>query len=132
MTDDTSGGALAVEPPNASTRLAFDRTFLAHERTQMAWVRTSLSLISFGFGIAKFYQYLHESQGQQAPIFGARGVGMLMISIGLLSLVLANLQHRHMLGALRNEYPNLPQSTAGALSAVIMLLGILAFAATFL
>ena len=29
---------------DTSTRLAFDRTFLAHERTQPAWVRTSLAL----------------------------------------------------------------------------------------
>ena len=52
---------------DARTKLAFQRTFLAHERTQMAWVRTSLSLIPFGFAIAKFYQFLHETQGARAP-----------------------------------------------------------------
>ena len=27
----------------------------------MAWIRTSLSMISFGFTIYKFFQYLRES-----------------------------------------------------------------------
>jgi putative membrane protein len=110
-----------------STRLAYDRTYLAHERTQMAWARTSMALISFGFGIAKFYQYLQETQGARAPHMGPRTVGMLMISIGLVALVSANVQHRRALTALRAECPGLPLSTAGGTAAVIMLLGIVAF-----
>ncbi len=41
-----------------STELALDRTYLAHDRTLMAWVRTATSLISFGFTIYKFFQYM--------------------------------------------------------------------------
>ena len=41
-----------------ATKLAVERTRLAYERTLMAWVRTSTSLISFGFTIYKFFQYL--------------------------------------------------------------------------
>ena len=72
---------------DTGTKLAYDRTYLAHERTQMGWVRTSLALISFGFGIAKLYQFLHETQGKDAPFMGPRGVGMLMITIGIVALV---------------------------------------------
>ncbi len=115
-----------------STKLAYDRTYLAHERTQMAWVRTSLALISFGFGIAKFYQYLQESQGERAPHVGPRMVGMLMISIGLAALVLANVQHRRALAALHSECPGLPRSTAGATAVIIMLLGLIAFVGALL
>ena len=93
----------------------------------MAWVRTSLALISFGFGIAKFFQYLQESQGERAPYMAPRTVGMLMISIGLVALVAASAQHRSALRALRSECPGLPLSTAGVTAAVIMLLGIVAF-----
>ena len=74
---------------DTGTRLAYKRTYLAHERTQLAWVRTSLALITFGFGIAKFFQYLHETQGERAPQFGPRTVGMIMISIGLVALLAA-------------------------------------------
>lgn len=113
---------------DGKTRLAFERTYLAHERTQMAWVRTSLALISFGFAIAKFYQLLHETQGDQTPYFAPRTVGMLMISIGLIALVFANVQHRGALKALRARCPDLPASTAGATAVAIMLLGVVAFA----
>ena len=114
------------------TRLGYERTFLAHERTQLAWVRTGLALISFGFGIAKFYQYLHETQGERAPIMGPRFIGMLMISIGLVALASAHLQHRRALRVLSAECPGLPASTAGATAAVIMLLGIVAFVGALL
>jgi putative membrane protein len=109
------------------TKLSYNRTYLAHERTQMGWMRTSLALISFGFGIAKFYQFLHEGRGEQAPYMGPRGVGMIMISIGLIALICANVQHRRALKALYAECPGLPVSTAGATAVVIMLLGIIAF-----
>lgn len=110
-----------------STKLAYERTYLAHERTQMAWVRTSLALISFGFGIAKFYQYLQQTQGPSAPHMAPRLVGMVMITVGLLALVSAIVQHYRALRALRAACPDLPLSTAGATAVVISMLGIAAF-----
>lgn len=112
---------------DTGTQLAYERTYLAHERTQMAWVRTSLALISFGFGIAKFFQYLHETQGKHAPHLGPRTVGMVMIAIGLIGLVVANVQHRRTLKSLRKKCPDLPRSTAGMFAVIIMAMGILAF-----
>ena len=108
------------------TRLAFEGTYLANERTQMAWVRTSLALISFGFGIAKFYEYLREKQPEQAPLLSPRAVGLLMITIGLVALALARLQHRRALRALRAQCPDLPVSVAGVTAGLLALLGIVA------
>ena len=51
-----------------ATQLALDRTWLAHERTLMAWIRTSVSMISFGFTIYKFFQF---EQGRNALENGA-------------------------------------------------------------
>ena len=48
-------------PSDLSTDLALRRTFMAYERTLMAWIRTATSLISFGFTIYKFFEYLVES-----------------------------------------------------------------------
>ena len=131
MASETNGTRESTADMDTTTRLGFERTYLAHERTQMAWVRTSLALITFGFGIAKFFQYL-QTQGDRAPVFGPRTVGMLMILIGLAALVSANAQHRRALRALRMEYPGLPFSTAGATAAVITALGILAFVVALL
>jgi putative membrane protein len=111
---------------NANTRLAYERTFLAHERTQLGWIRTALSLISFGFAIAKFFEALREQHRAKEPLLAPRSVGILMISIGLLSLVLSDFQHRRARKAMRKEYPDLPTSVAGITGAFIALLGILA------
>ncbi len=86
-----------------STSLALSRTMLAHDRTLMAWVRTSTSLISFGFTIYKFFQYLREDRPPQT-VLGPRGVALVMIGIGVAALVLATIDYRQQLGALRARY----------------------------
>ncbi|GJG97608.1 YidH family protein [Cupriavidus pauculus] len=91
------------------TTLALERSFLAVERTLMAWLRTSLSMISFGFTLAKFFQYL-EGQHGGGPIVGRlggtwspRAVGTAMVLIGTGALIAAVVQHRRRVSALRRE-----------------------------
>ena len=86
--------------PDPRVQLAFERTFLAYERTRIAWVRTALALISFGFAIAKFFQYLREKQGETATALSPRAIGLVMITIGLVGLILANWQERRAMKAL--------------------------------
>ena len=116
----------AAAQPDPRVQLAFERTFLAYERTRIAWVRTALALISFGFVIAKFFQYLREKQGETATVLSPRAIGLLMISIGLVGLILANWQERRALKALRKRCPELPQSISGLMAVLIMLFGVLA------
>jgi len=52
-----------------------------------------------------------------------------MISIGLLSLLLATLEHRRDLHALRAQYPDIPRSLAKVVAALIAVLGMLALIA---
>lgn len=122
-----------ANPVPSSTDLAVDRTRLAHERTMMAWVRTSASLISFGFTIHKFFQYLKGQGGGHEQLFGPREFGLLMIGIGLIVLLVATLQNRHDLRVLRRNFPStVPYSSATFLSALICVLGIVAFIAVLL
>ena len=111
---------------NTTERLAFDRTRLAHERTMMAWVRTATSMITFGFGVYKFFQ-LARPEGEQDHLIGPHGFALLMISVGLVSLLLATVEHRRNMQALRAQAPDLPWSLAGLVAAFISLLGIAAF-----
>lgn len=122
---------VVAEPPSASTQLAVERTRMAHERTLMAWVRTATSLISFGFTIYKFFQYLRESNGgnQAERLLNPRHFALVMIAIGMVTLLLATLQHRHSMKLLREHYPEVPYSLALVLAALICLFGILAFLA---
>jgi len=122
--NDPSNGHDAVTP-NASTILAIDRTRLAHDRTLMAWVRTSTSLISFGFTIYKFFQYLQERQTTpRESLLGPRQYGTLMIVIGIVALALATYQHRRDMKKLRAHHPEVPQSLATIIAALISFLGI--------
>jgi putative membrane protein len=128
MSDPTAGDEHVT--PNVSTILATDRTRLAHDRTLMAWVRTSTSLISFGFTIYKFFQYLQQQQGgRHEGRFGPRQYATLMIVIGILALVIATLQHRRDMKALRAHYPEVPYSMATVLAGLISILGVLALLA---
>ena len=115
---------------NASTLLATDRTRLAHDRTLMAWVRTSTSLISFGFTIYKFFQYLQEQNAvSRDRLFGPRQYAILMISVGIVSLIFATVQHRRDMKALRAHYPEVPFSLVTLLAGLMSLLGVLALLA---
>ena len=122
----------SMPPLDTSSRLAYERTYLAHERTLMGWVRTALALISFGFTIAKVFEYLREKQGEKATLLGPRAVGMIMIAIGLVALALASVQHRRASKILHEHCPDLPPSLAGVFAAFIALLGILAFLSAIL
>jgi putative membrane protein len=111
-----------------ATKLAIDRTRLAYDRTLLAWIRTATSLISFGFTIYKFFQYLRaEKPAAQAGMVGPRGFAMVMITIGILALALATLDHRGHMVALRAEYgaSRVPYSMSAVLAALIALLGVL-------
>ena len=72
-----------------STHLATLRTSAAYERTMMAWIRTATSLITFGFAVYKFFDVQRDPGRANNDLIGPREFGMILVSIGLLSLVLA-------------------------------------------
>jgi putative membrane protein len=107
------------------------RTRLAYERTPMAWVRTATSLITFGFTIYKFFQIELSKEGSKSGhVIGLREFALAMIVIGLVSLVMATLEHRRELQSLREQYSGVgPRSLARILAALISFLGIIALLA---
>src|SRR6476660_5850404 len=112
---------------SAATRLALERTRLAHERTMMAWIRTAASLISFGFTIYKFFQYLQQGQKVPSVAIGPRGFALILIGVGLGSLAIAAVEQRRNLQALRKAYGELPFSLAAIVGALVALLGVFGF-----
>jgi putative membrane protein len=115
-----------AESLDANTRLAAERTRLAYERTLMAWVRTCTSLIAFGFTIYQIFRYLSTSERLRAPFVSPQVFGVVMILIGLTALILAWLQHRQGMKALRAEFGSTPFSIAGLIAALIAGLGLIA------
>lgn len=131
----TPPAASTVPRLDAATRLAVERTRLAYERTLMAWVRTSASLITFGFTIYKFFEF-ERTSGALTSAPGAlspRTFALLMIAVGLMTLVMAAVQHRQSLAAMRAEYGEAPSlSTAGLTAMLFTLLGVVALVVVLL
>ena len=93
----------------------------------MAWIRTATSLISFGFTIYKFFQFLREEGELAHPhrLLGPREFSLLMIISGLVALVLATFQHWRDVQRLRAQYVAAPYSLALVLATLVAALGIL-------
>jgi putative membrane protein len=126
MSEQTPHG---TPPLDRSTELAFERTRVAHERTMMAWIRTATSLITFGFTIYKFFQLEGVSRAREGRLIGARGFALILVSIGLVSLLLATIEHRQNIRALGAQFAGNQWSLAVLLAALISILGILALLA---
>jgi putative membrane protein len=126
MAEQTAHTAPALDN---STRLAFDRTRAAYERTMMSWIRTATSLITFGFSIYKFFQIEAPGHEQQNRRIGPREFAFMLVSIGLISLLLATLEHRQNIRALGVQYAGKQRSLAVLVAALISILGILALVA---
>ena len=90
------------------------RVYLAAERTFLAWVRTSISLMGFGFVIARFALWTREfgSSGKSTAIAVSPGVstwlGFGMVCVGVFVSVLAAVRHRGYIRALEQGVANPP------------------------
>ena len=123
MEDDLTGGP--VRDP---------RVYLAAERTLLAWVRTGLSLMGFGFVVARFGLFLREvaaAKGAEVPPpAGGRPVsmwiGVALVAVGVLVNLLAAVDHGRVVRSLRRgDTDPATKSTMGVvLAAVLAALGL--------
>jgi putative membrane protein len=125
------------DPPSpgqpTQQELAVERTVMAHERTLMAWLRTALAMISFGFTLRHFFEFMVEKEGRKpASLFGPRYYGMAMMLMGLLMLGLASFQHVKTIRRFQSAPGYKPFSLALVFAVVCLVLGALALAATIL
>lgn len=115
--------------PDDATKLAVERTRVAYERTMLAWVRTATSLITFGFGISKLNDVVHPAGEARHFIIDSREFGLVLVSVGILSLVLAVFENRNNIKSLGKQYAGRQRSTAVAVAALIAGLGVAALLA---
>ena len=113
-----------------NTQLALRRSFLAVERTLMAWIRTSISMIGFGFTLAKLFQSLAQSnvliRGPGGNVWTAEGVGILLILLGTFALVVAVFDHRREVKQLRDEGLPVRYSLTMSVASILAILGVMA------
>jgi putative membrane protein len=126
MSEQTPHG---TPPLDRSTQLAFERTRIAYERTMMAWIRTGTSLITFGFSIYKLFQLEGLGHPQPGRLIGPREFAFMLVSIGLISLLLATIEPRQNIRTLGAQYAGRQRSLAVLVAALVSILGILALLA---
>ncbi len=114
------------------------RFFFAAERTLLAWVRTGLTVMGFGFVVARFGLFLRLLAVQHSAAavsrFGATffstAVGVALVLLGSSILFFAARQHRSFVRALPPaDVP--PPRRADLPSAVALVLGVLGLALAF-
>lgn len=89
--------------------LSDPRVFFAAERTLLAWVRTGLTIMAFGFVVARFGLFLQLLAAQNLPMHAtivhsrfdvSNLIGIALVVLGTACMVLGAIQHRSYVGTL--------------------------------
>jgi putative membrane protein len=109
------------------------RVYLAGERTTLAWIRTGVTLMGFGFVVARFGLFLHELAAARAPRQrSGRGprlslwAGVALLLFGVWINLAAMARHIHFRNAFERGEPfATPRITMITVTAVLLgMLGI--------
>ena len=102
------------DPTNAAkpvNMLSDPRVFFAAERTLLAWIRTGLTVMAFGFVVARFGLFLRLMGAASPGVVGhpeahhdmSNIVGIMLILIGTACMILGAIQHRSYVATLPPE-----------------------------
>jgi putative membrane protein len=120
-----------MDAPTGEKRPAELRDYLAEERTFLAWIRTGLTLMGFGFVVARFgifLQVMQVSRGATAPESHgfSRWVGTMFVLVGVAVSAFSTWRHLRRVGEMNRGQvgPRNPSYEAVILAVFLALVGI--------
>ncbi len=92
---------MTTTPGAPQSREETIRVHQANERTMLAWIRTGISLMAFGFAIARFGVFLRQvaasaNEGLVTPRpqgLGSSWVGAALVALGMLASLVATTRY---------------------------------------
>ncbi|MDQ6675996.1 MAG: DUF202 domain-containing protein [Acidobacteriota bacterium] len=113
------------------------RIYFAAERTFLAWIRTGLSMMGFGFVVARFGLFLRQIQAVQggAPDQNLRlslWFGVALVLMGVMVNVISTIHHLRIFGQLGRGELNIDHPSLLGVAASLTLAGVGIAVAAFL
>jgi len=123
---------------NLANELAKERNRAAYDRTLMAWIRTAISLIGFGFAIAKSYEYIQMDEMEKTgrfidQIHAPLWFGMSFIVLGMACILGGVIQYVKVVKQLQSgqfTYGE-PRPLAKIVALILLIIGIFALITLF-
>lgn len=108
---------------NGKDKLRLERHRIALEKLQLAWMKITLAFSALGFTSYRFFHSRMEA-GKEALFepFNGRSLGIFLVSLGILGLLQATIQHVRNYNALRIQNGKLRYSVALIQSVILLLL----------
>jgi putative membrane protein len=123
---------------NLTNELAKERNRAAYDRTLMAWIRTAISLIGFGFAIAKSYEYIQMDEMEKTgrfidQIHAPLWFGMSFILLGMLCILGGVIQYVKVVKQIQSgqfTYGE-PRPLAKIIALILLIIGVFALITIF-
>ena len=103
-----------LNPQN--TREETLRLHQANERTMLAWIRTGISLMAFGFAIARFGVFLRQvADAGQLSVrsqhgLGSAWVGAVLVALGMIANLLTTIRYAQIRRAIERAQVGAPNA----------------------
>jgi len=101
------------------------------EQTLLDWIQVGLTLIGLGFALGSAIAFLRSEHFEKFIIKAVSVIGQLLIFVGVVSIVLALIQHKNKVKCIKKKgcYYKSPVHLSLYIGIMVSLLGVAAFAA---
>jgi putative membrane protein len=123
---------------NLANELAKERIRAAYDRTLMDWIRSAISVIGFGFAIAKSYEYIQMDEMEKTgrfidQIHAPLWFGMSFIVLGMLCILGGVIQYAEVVKRIQSAQFTYgePRPLAKIVALILLIIGIFALITLF-